>query len=538
MKPTGREHSVLDKKVCTYDHKRIELLGYQKLPREDCYRQSDSFCVDLQVIKCNLRNVWRSSFQLFAQAGLSNMKGPVLAVLVFLATRTLAQIQAPALPGAPLISSQDRIYTGDQTSNTVTVIKPSTNEVLGTIALGDQRLTDVLGPQYLQSINSHGLGFSRDGRYICSISVSSNTVTVIKTEDNSIISQTFADRAVHEGFFSADNRTVWVASRGTSRVDIIDGLNGGIIGNVSTKPGPSKVLFSQDGKLAYVNHIRSPTLDIIDVDKRQVVQTITGLADVFSSDMMLSADGKSVWVAHKMVGKVTVIDLQNRKVVTILDTGTETNHPNFAVVNNITYGFVTVAALNETKVYRQDAPSLAPIYVGAIQSSGIEPHGLWPSPDNTRMYIVNEHSDTVDVADTATLKVIDTLNVGQEGQALIYVAEAVTSGSGTQNLGRQGLDMRIDNSLIPVLDQRNASALVTVRSSTGLDMVQVIGRNLQPNTTYEVSASCNNCNGIRVPLVSFTGQSNAMGCATAPQVLSFLKFHGVYDIDTVQVKRA
>ena len=466
------------------------------------------------------------------------MKGLVLAVLLCFATRSLAQIQAPALPGAPPISSQDRIYTGDQTSNTVTVIKPSTNEVLGTIALGNQRLTDVLGPQYLRSINSHGLGFSRDGKYICSMSVSSNTVTVIKTEDNSIVSQTFADRAVHEGFFSADNQTVWVAARGTSHVDIIDGLNGGIIGNVSTHPGPSKILFSQDGELAYVNHILSPTLDIIEVKKHQVIQTIFGLADTFSSDMMLSADGNSLWVAHKMVGKVTVIDLQSRQVVTILDTGAETNHPNFAVLNNTTYGFVTVAALNETKVYRQDAPSLAPVYVGAIRSSGIEPHGIWPSPDNTRMYIVNEHSDTVDVADTATLKVLHTLNVGQEGQALIYVANAVTSGSGTQNLGRQGLDMRVDNRLLPVARQDNASALVTVRGSVGLDIVQVIGRNLRVNTTYEVSASCKHCNGTQVPLVSFTGQPSAMGCATAPQVLSFLRFHDVYDIDSVQVKQA
>ena len=466
------------------------------------------------------------------------MMGFALAVVLLLATGTLAQIQPPALPGAPPISSQDRIYTGDQTSNTITVIKPSTNEVLGTIAIGDQRLSDVLGPQYLQSINSHGLGFSRDGKYICSISVSSNTVTVIKTEDNSIVSQTFADRATHEAFFSADNRTVWVGARGASRVDIIDGINGGIIGNVSTQPGPSKVLFSHDGKLAYVNHILSPTLDIIDVDKRQVVQTITGVADVFSSDMMLSADGNSIWLAHKMVGKVTVIDLQQRKIVTVLDTGAETNHPNFAVVNNVTYGFVTVAALNETKVYRQDAPSVAPVYVGAIKSSGIEPHGIWPSADNTRMYIVNEHSDSVDVVDTATMKVIHSLHVGQEGQSLIYVVGAVMSGDGTQNLGRQGLDMRVDNSLIPILDHGNATALVTVRATSGLDMFQIIGRNLEPNTTYEASASCNNCHGVRLPLVSFTGKPNAMGCATAPQVLSFLKFHGVYDIDSVEVKRA
>ena len=450
----------------------------------------------------------------------------------------LAQIQAPALPGAPPISSQDRIYTGDQTSNTITVIKPSTNEVLGTIALGDQRLTDVIGPQYLKAINSHGLGFSRDGKYICSLSISSNTVTVIKTLDNSIVSQTFSDRAPHEGFFSADNQTVWVASRGTSHVDIIDGINGGVVGNVTTAPGPSKVLFSPDGSLAYVNHILSPTLDIINVAKRQVIQTISGLADVFSSDMMISADGHSLWVAHKMTGQVTVIDLQQRKIVTVLNTGTETNHPNFAIVNGTHYGFVTVAATNETKVYTQSSPSSSPVPVGSIKSSGIEPHGLWPSADNTRLYIVNEHSDTVDVVDTSTLKVIDTLNVAQEGQALIYVAGAVTSGDGTQNLGRQGLGMKVENQLVPVSGTSNGTSLVTIREAVGLDMVQFIGRNLEINTTYVAKASCNKCNGVKIPLVEFTGKPNSQGCATAPQVLAFFKFQGVYDINSLIVKPA
>ncbi|TKA66647.1 hypothetical protein B0A49_08633 [Cryomyces minteri] len=459
----------------------------------------------------------------------------LLSALVW-ANLALAQIQAPALFGAPPISSHDRIYTGDQTSNTVTVINPSTNEVLGTIALGDERLSGTIGPQYIKSVNSHGLGFSRDGKYICSISVTTNTVTVIRTLDNSIVSQTFSERAPHEAFFSADNRTVWVASRGTSHVDIIDGIKGGIIGTITTEAGPSKVLFSPDGKLAYVNHIRSATLDIIDVEKRQVAVQITGLADVFSSDMMLSADGNRLWAAHKMVGKVTVIDLQQRKIITVLDTGPETNHPNFALINNVTHGFVTVAALDETKVYRQDLPSQSPVYVGAIKSSGIEPHGLWPSPDNTRMYIVNEHSDTVDIIDTTTLTVIHTLQVGQEGQALIYVAGAVTSGDGTQNLSRQGLGFEVENKLVPISGNKNSTALVTIRAVSGLDMVQIIGRNLKVNTTYQVSASCYECKGIQIPLLEFTGMPTATGCAVAPQVLGFFKFFGVYDINSLRVK--
>ncbi|KAH8808831.1 nitrous oxide reductase [Xylogone sp. PMI_703] len=449
-----------------------------------------------------------------------------------------AQIQAPALPGAQRIGPSDRVYTGDQSSNTITVFNPYTNKVLGTIALGSERLSDDIGPQYVKAVNSHGLGFSRDGKYIVSISVTTNTVTVIRTLDNKIMSQTSVSRAPHEAFFTADNTTVWVACRGVSQVDIVDGISGGIIGHVATDDGPSKVLFSPDGKTAYVNHIRASNLSIIDVASKTVVAKVTGLPDTFSSDMMLSPDGTSIWLAHKMIGKVSVIDLRTRKIVTVLDTGLETNHPNFAYVDGVLHGYVTVAALNETKVYRQRKASDVPVFVGAIKQSGIEPHGLWSSPDGTRLFVVNEHSDTMDIINTATQRIIKTVVVGQESQALIYVAGAVTSGDGTQNLGRQGLDMPpVENKIIPVRGTKGGSALLTVRETNGLDMVQLIGRNLEVNTTYVMSASCHGCKGAQVPLLRFTGNPDKTdGCATAPQVLGFFLFMDVYDINSVIIK--
>lgn len=462
----------------------------------------------------------------------------------------LAWDQAPALPGrgAP-ISSSDRIYTGDQSSNTITVIQPSTGDVLGTISLGDQRLGNNLNPQYVRAVNSHGLGFSPDGKLIVSLAVTSNTVTVFRTEDNALVSQSFVDRNAHEAFFQRDNRHVWVGTRGVDRIDIVDGLEGGVVGYVASYGGPSKVVFSPDGKTAYANHIRSPSLSVIDVAQRRVVANITGLANAFSSDMMISPDGQRLWAAHKMVGKVSVIDLAARRVIGVLDTGVETNHAQFAVINNAMHGFVTVAATNETKMYAQPHASQMPVYLGAIPASGIEPHGLWPSADNTRLYVVNEHSDTVDFIDltAAPPRVIKTVNVGQEGQALIYVSGAVSKASnGTQNLGRQGLfNKPALNKLLTETEAPSSSsssksssngnppptALVTVRPESGLDMLQVIGRNLRLNATYTVSARFANS---LIPLVDFNATSpTGHGCGTAPQVLAFVKFIGVYDIDSL-----
>ncbi|KAL6872106.1 nitrous oxide reductase [Trichoderma novae-zelandiae] len=450
--------------------------------------------------------------------------------------------QAPALPGrgAP-ISDSDRLYTGDQSSNTITVIKPTTGEVLGTISLGDSRLTNDLNPQYVRAVNSHGLGFSPDGKLIVSLAVTSNTVTVFRTEDNSVVSQTSVDRNAHEAFFERDNRHVWVGTRGVDRIDIVDGLEGGVVGYVQSYGGPSKVVFSPDGKTAYANHVRSASLSVIDVAERRVVANITGLGDAFSSDMMISPDGRRLWAPHKMAGKVSVIDLVERRVVGVMDTGPETNHANFAVINGTMHGFITVASTNQTLMYSQPQSGRMPVLLGAVRASGVEPHGLWPSADNTRLYVVNEHSDTVDFIDLTVNppKVVKTINVAQEGQAIVYVSGAVSAASnGTQNLGRQGLfDKPALNKLLAEAQPQSsvsgakarASCLVTVRPEIGLDMFQVIGRNLAFNTTYTVAATVADR---LVPLVDFTATASmGDGCGTAPQVLAFFKFIGVYEVD-------
>ncbi|KAF2099231.1 40-residue YVTN family beta-propeller repeat protein [Rhizodiscina lignyota] len=463
-----------------------------------------------------------------------------------------SQAQPPALPGtgAPA-SKSDRIYCGDQTSNTVTVIRPWDNKVLGTIALGQPRLSSLLNPQYVDRVNSHGLGFSRDGKYIVNLSTTSNTVTVIRTLDNSIVSTTSVGRNAHEAFFSADNRTVWAGTRGVETLAIVDGLKGGVIENIPAPGGPSKVVFSPNSDLAYVNHIRAAYIGIYDVASRKLLRNITGLADTFSSDMMIDATGQRLWVAHKMTGQVSVLSLVTNKVVGILNTGPETNHPNHAIINGIHYGFVTVAAENTTKVYTQNDPEKIPTLVGEIRSSGVEPHGLWPNADNKRMYILNEHSDTVDVADLTSwpFKIIDTMNVGQEGQALVYVSNAVPSGNGTQNLGTQGLTGKpAMNALINVdegpretsWENVSSTALITVRPAAGLEMFQIIGRNMELNATYVASASCLHCHGARIPLVEFVASTpvpGMMGCGGAPQTLAFFKFDGVYDIKSVQIHR-
>ena len=78
-----------------------------------------------------------------------------LSIFFCVASSALAQ-QAPwGRPDIP-ISSRDRVYTADQTSNTVSVIDPSTNRLLGVIKLGDP-VPGALSPLYKGQLLVHGV---------------------------------------------------------------------------------------------------------------------------------------------------------------------------------------------------------------------------------------------------------------------------------------------------------------------------------------------------------------------------------------------
>jgi YVTN family beta-propeller protein len=77
------------------------------------------------------------------------------------------------LPDVP-ISSHDRVYTCDQTSNTVSVYDPSTNRLLGVIRLGDPAPQN-LSPLYRGQLLVHGIGFSFDHKTLAVVSIGSNS---------------------------------------------------------------------------------------------------------------------------------------------------------------------------------------------------------------------------------------------------------------------------------------------------------------------------------------------------------------------------
>jgi len=325
--------------------------------------------------------------------------------------------QAPET-NAP-VTHRDRVYVADQTSNTVSVIDPADNKLLGLLKLGDPR-PNVLSPLYKGELNVHGLGFSPDHRTLAVISTGSNTVTLVDTATNKVKGTIYVGRSPHEGFFSPDGKELWVVVRGEDYISVIDPAQMREVRRVKTANGPGMVVFSPDGKLAYVCHSFTPEFDVVDVRRHEVIKRIPVISP-FSPNLAVTADGAEVWMTHKDVGKTTVIDARTMTVKYVMDTGAVTNHVNFARTKEGVLAYVTVGGENKVKVYKTGTS--APEQV-ATMMTGALPHGIWPSDDGTRIYIALENGDGVDVIDTAQQKVIATIKSGQMPQALVFISNA------------------------------------------------------------------------------------------------------------------
>src|SRR5713101_2925891 len=131
--------------------------------------------------------------------------------------------QAPGAADSPdiAISHRDRFYTSDQFSNTVSVIDPADNKLLGVIRLGDPTPGN-LSPLYRGQLLVHGMGFSPNHRTLAVVSIGSNSITLIDTASNKIIGVIYIGRSPHEAFFTPDGKELWVAVRGENYVSVID----------------------------------------------------------------------------------------------------------------------------------------------------------------------------------------------------------------------------------------------------------------------------------------------------------------------------
>ncbi|MGA9007435.1 MAG: YncE family protein [Xanthobacteraceae bacterium] len=359
----------------------------------------------------------------------------VLSTAAFTNVTPLLAGQAPGSAADPdiAVSHHDRVYAAEQFSNTVSVIDPVDNKLLGVIRLGDPSPSD-LSPLYKGQVLVHGMGFSPDHHTLAIVSIGSNSVSFIDTATNKVKHVTYVGRAPHEAFFTPDGKEVWVTVRGENYVSVLNGTTYEEKTRITTPNGPGLQIFSPAGKYGYVCSSFNPEIDVVNIVDHTIVGKVTQ-ASPFCPNIAATPDGSQVWITLKDTGKTQVFDAHPPfAILKTMDTGAITNHVNIVRNAKGTFAYVTIGGLNEVKVFRTDNfEQVATIPVGKL------PHGVWPSGDGKRVYVGLEGDDQMAAIDTLTNKVIVSVPIGQAPQAIAYVPNAVPDGAGTDNLMPLGL---------------------------------------------------------------------------------------------------
>ncbi len=431
-----------------------------------------------------------------------------LAALLLLSTALPALAgQAPGPASSPdiPISHRDRFYSSDQFSNTVSVIDPADNVLLGVIRLGDATPGN-LSPLYKGQLLVHGMGFSPDHKTLASISIGSNSITFIDTATNAVRHTTYVGRSPHEAFFTPDGKEVWVSVRGENYIAVLDGTSFEEKSRITVPNGPGMVIFSPDGAYGYVVSSFTPETVVIATADHAIVGHVKQDSP-FSPDLAATPDGTQVWLTLKDTGKTMVFDAKPPfTVLKTLDTGPITNHVNIVRNANGQFAYVTVGGLNELKVFRTDDFSqVATIPTGPL------PHGLWPSGDGTRVYVGLENADAVAAIDTLTNRVVATIPIGQAPQGVAYVPDAVPTGDGRQNLQPLGIAGKATHLVLNDAGGKSATQ-VTLFDQGILQILQAAPTGLAPKMPYILALADNpKGTGLLEPLANF--MTNPAGAA-------------------------
>ena len=142
---------------------------------------------------------------------------------------------------------------------------------------------------------------------------------------------------------------------------------------------------------------------VLEVSTGKLVNTIT--IPEMNHNGIFSPDGKEIWTAEMAgAGKVQIYDASNYKLLKEISAGKNPAEVTFsadatkAFVANDGSNDITVINVSDKKVIKN-----IPVDQGPV--------GAWTGTDN-RMYVDNEHSQTISIIDVNKLKVVEIIKLG------------------------------------------------------------------------------------------------------------------------------
>lgn len=218
--------------------------------------------------------------------------------------RVVATIRVGRAPmGLAVPRGTNKLYVGNEGSNSVSVISLARREVVATINVGSR---------------PHHMHASMDGNRVYVAEFGTNKIGVIDTMTDSLIAEWLTgspSERTHAPAPTHDGKTVYAVNSSGNNIVALNGRTGAIQWSMPTGANPSELMVSEDGRTGYLSVRNEDEIHVIDLAARRVTREIP-VGDQ-PDTLQLAPDGRYLVVALRSTpAEVDVIQLKRGFAVT------------------------------------------------------------------------------------------------------------------------------------------------------------------------------------------------------------------------------
>ena len=323
-------------------------------------------------------------------------------------TTVLPGLLLVALATLPLQAATVRIVQTNSAGDSVMLIDPATNTVVGEI-----KEIEV----------NHGAAVAPDGSRFYITNEAESTLDIADAKTLKVTKHIPLTNHPNNIAVSKDGKRVYVAIvGGPGAVDVIDAASMTRAKSIRTEGGIHNVYVTPDGRFVVAGSIIGKKINVIDQAKEEIVWTLATEEGVRPMAFDVNPDGATKRIFAQLSGfnGFVIVDFAKQQVVDKIKL------PELPPAERVTQGLqgspshglaiapdgktLCVLSKMNTRVYMYSLPDLKLLGEARV---GHHPDWLTFTPDSKRVYVANAGSNSVSVVDVAGRKEIAQIPVGQ-----------------------------------------------------------------------------------------------------------------------------
>lgn len=271
-----------------------------------------------------------------------------------------------------------------------------------------------------------------------------DSVHIIDPVTNKVVGVISGIEVAHGAAAAPDGSRIYVSNEADSTVDVVDVKTLRVIKKIPLSGHPNNIAIGRDGRRVYVGIAEAPGgLDVIDTSSLKRVKTIPGTGQVHN--VYVTPDGKYAVTGSTQQRVVTVVDTQSEQIAWPLgfEFGirpmTFSQNPDgstkwlFVQIGEF-HGFAVVDFERRRELTRIKHPDLPPGKAPVPAGSSVS-HGMAVTPDQKTLLVCSRLNNALYAYSLPDLKLLGGADLGGKGAAWVtvtldgktaYVANPVT----------------------------------------------------------------------------------------------------------------